>query len=104
MEITTDALDIKQDTARGMFRFDLKGKDYQGAYMKYDILTDPNPNVLDIKKTHIPEVLENIGIEEAMAMDAVRFAEKMGYKIKTTCSFMSGFMNRHPEFANMRTK
>jgi predicted GNAT family acetyltransferase len=45
-----------------------------------------------------------VDIEEKMAMEAVRFAEKMGYKIKTTCSFMSGWMNRHPEFAKMRTK
>jgi predicted GNAT family acetyltransferase len=102
MEITTDALDIKQDTAREMFRFDMKGID--GAYMKYKINTDSTPNVLDIQKTHIPDVVSSVGIEEAMAMDAVRFAEKMEYKIKTTCPFMSGFMNRHPEFASMRVK
>lgn len=102
MEISKEALNIKQDTAREMFRFDMKGID--GAYMKYAIHTDSNPNVLDIQKTHIPEVVSSVGIEEAMAMDAVRFAEKMEYKIKTTCPFMSGFMNRHPEFASMRVK
>lgn len=102
MEITKKALDIHQDTAREQFRFDMKGD--EDVYMQYHIHTDPNPNVLEIKKTYVPEVLSAVGIEEKMAMEAIRFAEKMGYKIKTTCSFMSGWMNRHPEFAGMRTK
>ncbi len=102
MEITKEALEIKQDTAREMFRFDMKGID--GAYMKYAIHTESTPNVLEIQETYIPEEVGSVGIEEAMAMDAVRFAEKMEYKIKATCPFMSGFMNRHPEFAEMRAK
>jgi predicted GNAT family acetyltransferase len=102
MEITPESLDIKQDTAREMFRFDMKG--IEGAYMKYAIHTDPTPNVLEIKETYIPEVVSSVGIEEAMAMSAVRFAEKMEYKIKATCPFMSGYMNRHPEFNSMRAK
>ncbi|NBC09821.1 MAG: hypothetical protein GVY26_21755 [Bacteroidetes bacterium] len=102
MEITTDALDIKQDTAREMFRFDMKG--IEGAYMKYAIHTESTPNVLEIQKTHIPEVVGSVGIEDAMAMEAVRFAEKMEYKIKATCPFMSGYLNRHPEFNSMRVK
>ncbi|MCR9102057.1 MAG: N-acetyltransferase [bacterium] len=102
MEITKQALDIHQDTSREQFRFDMKGD--EDVYMQYHIHTDPNPNVLEIKKTYVPEVLSGVDIDEKMAMEAVRFAEKMGYKIKTTCSFMSGWMNRHPEFAGMRTK
>jgi predicted GNAT family acetyltransferase len=102
MEITPESLDIKQDTAREMFRFDMKG--IEGAYMKYAIHTESTPNVLEIQETHIPEVVSSVGIENAMAMEAVRFAEKMEYKIKATCPFMSGYLNRHPEFNSMRAK
>lgn len=74
----------------------------EDAFMQYAIKTKPNPNVLDIQKTYVPDVLSSVGIEEAMALQAVRFADKMGYRIKATCPFMSGYLNRHPEFNNMR--
>ncbi len=74
------------------------------VYLKYEIHTDPNPNVIEFTETYVPEVLEGVGIPDAMALEAVRFAEKMGYRIKTTCPFMSGYMNRHPEFTHLRAK
>ena len=102
MEITTKALDIRQDTANSKFHFDMKGE--EEVYLKYKLHTDSNPNVIEFTETYVPKVLKGIGIPDAMALQAVRFADKVGYRIKTSCPFMSGYMNRHPEFTHLRVK
>lgn len=100
MEITTRSLDIRQDTANSKFHFDMKGG--EEVYLKYKLHTGSNPNIIEFTETYVPEVLKGIGIPDAMALQAVRFAEKMGYRIKPNCPFMSGYMNRHPEFSHLR--
>ena len=100
MEITTKSLDIRQDTANEKFHFDMKGG--EEVYIKYKLHTNSNPNVMEFTETYVPEVLKGIGIPDAMALKAVRFADKVGYRIRTSCPFMSGFLNRHTEFSHLR--
>ncbi|MCO6487837.1 MAG: N-acetyltransferase [Phaeodactylibacter sp.] len=100
MEITTKSLDIRQDTANEKFHFDMKGG--EEVYIKYKLHTNANPNVMEFTETYVPEVLKGIGIPDVMALKAVRFADKVGYRIRTSCPFMSGFLNRHPEFSHLR--
>jgi predicted GNAT family acetyltransferase len=102
MEITTEALDIRQDTATEKFRFDMKGD--ADAYLKYKLHTKNNPTVVEFTDMHVPKVLNGIGLEDAFALKAVRFVEKTGYKMKSSSSYMSGYFNRHPEFSHLRTR
>jgi len=102
MEITTEALDIRQDTANEKFHFDMKGS--EEVFLKYKLHTKSNPNVVEFTEIYVPDVLDGIGIEEALALEAVRFVDKTGYKMKSSCPYMSGYFNRHPEFGHMLAK
>ena len=101
-EITLKAMNIRQDTSEGKFYINIKGQ--EEAYLAYELLTDRKTNVVNFTELHIPETLQSIGIENKMAMEAVRFAEKSGFKVKASCPFMQGWLNRHPEFDFMRVK
>lgn len=102
MEITTEALDIRQDTFNEKFHFDMKGD--AEAYLKYKLHSDQNPNVVEFTDMHVPAVLDGVDLEEAFALEAVRFVDKTGYKMKSSSPYMSGYFNRHPEFSHLLAK
>lgn len=101
-QIDVEALDIRQDTSEGKFYFDLKGE--EEAYLKYKLHTDQNPNVVEFTETHIPKVLEGIGLDARLAYEGMLFAEKTGYKIYPTCPTFNGHFSKHPEFHFLRSK
>ncbi len=101
-KIDLDALDIRQDTAAGKFYFDMKGGEQ--AYLMYTLHTDQDPNVIEFKKTHIPESLQGIGLEEEFAYQGMLFAEKTGYRILPNCPSFNGTFSKHPEFHHLRAK
>ena len=99
-EITVDALDIRHDTSEEKIYFSMKGQ--EEAYLSYTLHTKDNPNVVEFDEMHIPDTLEGVGLDDAMALEGIRFVEKNGYKIKATSPYISGYLNRHPEFWYLR--
>jgi|GEM_PF-1003459 len=101
-QIDVDALEIRQDTSEGKFYLDMKGS--AEAYLKYDLHTDQNPNVVEFTETHIPDELEGIGLDKRLAMEGMLFCEKTGYRIYPTCPTFNGHFSKHPEFHYLRAK
>jgi len=98
--IHVDSLDIRQDTSARKFYFNMKGG--EEAYLKYELDTDKDPNVVEFTELHIPEVLEGVGLEDEFAQEGIKYVDINKFKMKPKCGFMQGFMNRHPEYDYLR--
>lgn len=101
-EISAESLDIRQDTSEGKFYFHMVGQ--AEAYLRYTLHTDNDPNIMEFTEIHVPEVLEGIGVEDEMTRQAIRFADRVNYKVKPTCAYVSGWMGNHPQFDYLRAR
>lgn len=101
-KIDVESLIIRQDTSEEKFYINMKGA--EEIYLKYRLHSEQNPNVVEVLKTHVPEVLQGIGIEGELAYQTMLFADKNGFKIVPTCPTFNGHFSKHPEFHHLRAK
>ena len=72
--------------------------DSDDAYLSYELQKpDNSKNIMKVDEVNIPTSLKGSGLEDQLPLEAVEFAEKMGYKLKPNCPAMQSYMNRHPE-------
>lgn len=100
--IQVDRLDIRQDTSEEKFFLDMKGE--EESYLKYDLKSDRDPNVVDFTETYIAPTLRGIGLAERFCYEGMRYAEKNSYKVKATCPVVKNYLEKHPEFQGMQVK
>jgi predicted GNAT family acetyltransferase len=80
-----------------LHRFELDVED-QIAYSNYQRAN----GVLTVLHTEVPKVLEGRGIGSTLARGLLDIARAEGLKVKPLCPFVRSFMDRHPEYADLR--
>ena len=58
--------------------------------------TRPSATLIDFTHPFVDEALRGQGIAEELARAALGFARHSTLKVKTSCTFMAGFVQRHP--------
>jgi predicted GNAT family acetyltransferase len=59
-------------------------------------------DVLLVYHTEVPREFEGRGIGSALVKGMLDLARADGLKVKPLCSFVSAYMQRHPEAANLQ--
>ena len=78
-------------------RFELEA-DGQIAYSNYKRVN----GVLTVLHTEVPKALEGRGIGSALARGLLDIARTEGLKVQPLCPFVRAYMDRHPEYADLR--
>jgi uncharacterized protein len=90
MEVT-----IAHDEERRRFAADLE----QGeAVVDYRLLDD---GTLDLRRTFVTESLRSEGLAGKVVRAALDWARENDRKIIATCPYVSRFLERHPEYADL---
>jgi predicted GNAT family acetyltransferase len=62
----------------------------------------PTTGVIDFTHTYVDENLRGQGVGEELARAALAFAREQHLKVKTSCEFVAGFVQRHhAEYADI---
>ncbi len=85
----SEALSIHHDQAGHQFETTVEG---HRAYLTY---MDLGKQTLDIYRTFVPNALRGRGIAAALTEQALDYAEKMGYEVIPSCSYVERYMERH---------
>lgn len=82
---------IKHDAENQEFTTSRDGHDGELAYSR------PREGVIDFTHTFVDEALRGQGVADELARTALAFAREHHLKVKTSCTFMAGFVKRHHE-------
>ena len=62
----------------------------------------PAEGIIDFTHTFVDEALRGQGVADELARTALAFAREHHLKVKTSCTFMAGFVQRHhAEYADL---
>ena len=86
---------VRDNTERHRFELDAQGHIAFSNYKRAD-------GVLTILHTEVPKELEGHGIGSALARGVLDLARASGEKVIPVCPFVKGYMDRHPEYADLR--
>ncbi|WP_250623562.1 GNAT family N-acetyltransferase [Pinirhizobacter soli] len=59
-------------------------------------------NIMTIMHTGVPDVVGGRGIAGALTLAAFQAARSEGWKVTPACSYAAGWIERHPEFADLQ--
>ena len=59
---------------------------------------------MDIHHTGVPKALGGRGIAGALVRAALDYARAEGYRVHPSCSYAATWMDRHPDYAGLRTE
>ena len=82
---------IQHDAAHQQFITTRDGHASELAYVR------PGAGVIDFTHTFVSEALRGQGVADELARAALAFARQEHLKVKTSCTFMAGFVQRHHE-------
>ena len=85
---------VRDNTERHRFELDAGG---HVAYSNYGRAG----NVLTILHTEVPKELEGHGIGSALVRGVLDIARSQGLKVVPVCPFAKGYIERHPEYADL---
>ncbi|HUL88755.1 MAG TPA: GNAT family N-acetyltransferase [Pseudolabrys sp.] len=89
------ASNVRDDTARQRFELDADGHIAFSNYKRAG-------NVLTILHTEVPKELEGRGIGSALIRGMLDIARAQGLKVIPVCPFAKTYIERHPEYADLR--
>lgn len=89
------AFDVKDNPAEHRFELSLDGHTAFASYRR-------DAGVLLVYHTEVPPEFEGRGIGSALVKGVFDIARERGLKVKPLCSFVSAYMRRHPETADLR--
>jgi predicted GNAT family acetyltransferase len=69
------------------------------AFLSY---REPAERVLDLHHTYVPPAQRGGGIASQLTEHALRHARETGCKVVPSCPFVAAFMQRHPEYQELR--
>ncbi|MBD2715361.1 N-acetyltransferase [Microvirga sp. STR05] len=58
----------------------------------------PTEDVIDFTHTFVDKALRGKGVGEALAKEALAYAQQQNLKIRTSCEFMKSYVAQHPEY------
>ena len=62
----------------------------------------PAPGVIDFTHTFVPEDQRGQGLADELARTGLAYARQQKLKVRTSCEFMAGFVQRHEgEYADI---
>jgi predicted GNAT family acetyltransferase len=86
----TERVDVRHDEAQQRFEADVPGG---VAFVAYERVGD----VLRLHHTEVPPAAEGRGIASQLVSYALDHARSRQLRIRPTCSYVRGYMTRHPE-------
>ena len=89
-----EAFQVTNNVAAGRFEV-VRGGDV--AFAEYRRV----PQGLLLPHTVVPEAFAGQGVGSALARTALDYARAEGLKVLPTCTFMAGWISKHPEYADV---
>jgi hypothetical protein len=89
------ASNVRDNTDRHRFELDADGHVAFSEYKRAN-------GVLTIMHTEVPKALEGRGIGSGLIRGVLDIARSQGLKVNTLCPFAKAYINRHPEYADLR--
>ena len=87
---------IKHDPTSQQFTITRNGHSAELAYSR------PAEGIIDFTHTFVDEALRGQGVADELARASFAFARENHLKVKTTCTFMADFAQRHhAEYADI---
>jgi len=86
---------VRDNTERHRFELDADGHIAFSNYRTAD-------GVLTVLHTEVPKQLEGRGIGSALVRGVLEIARAQGLKVNALCPFVKGYLDRHPEYADLR--
>lgn len=93
-----EELAIHHDASRKGFFAELKGKEAELTYRRAD------GNVLMYHHTFVPPELRGGGVAGKITRFALEWAREKGYKVKAMCPYVVSFLEKHPEYDDIRLR
>ena len=84
----------KQKVTNGRFEIEQDG---HTAFLEYNLAG----NILQLIHTEVPPALEGKGIASELAKSALDWAREHGAKVDVLCSFVTEYLEKHPEYADL---
>jgi len=82
---------VTDNTEAHRFEVNLEG---DVAFAEYSLVD----HGMILPHTLVPEAFEGKGVASALAKTALGYARERGLKVIPTCPFMSGYIQKHPEW------
>ena len=92
------SLDVQHDEAGLRFVTVVDGHE---AYVEYRPVDE---RTLDFHHTYVPGELRGQGVAGKLVAGALDLARAQGYSVTPTCSYVQGFLQKHPEYADLTTR
>ena len=89
------ASNVRDNTERHRFELETEGHIAFSNYKRAD-------GVLTILHTEVPKQLEGRGIGSALIRGVLDSAREQGLKVITVCPFAKAYVDRHPEYVDLR--
>jgi uncharacterized protein len=89
------ASNVRDNTERNRFELDADGHIAFSNYKHAD-------GVLTILHTEVPKALEGRSIGSKLIRGVLDIARSQGLKVITVCPFAKSYLERHPEYADLR--
>jgi predicted GNAT family acetyltransferase len=86
---------VRDNTERRRFELDADGHVAFSEYKRAG-------GVLTIMHTEVPKALGGKGIGSQLARGLLEIARAQGLKVVPRCSFVAGYIDKHPEYADLR--
>lgn len=86
---------VRDNTERRRFELDAGGHIAFSEYSR-------DGGVLTVMHTEVPPVLNGKGIGSALVRGLLDIARAQGLKVVPKCPFVSGYIDKHPEYADLR--
>ena len=67
------------------------------AFAEYNLLRD----AIVLPHTVVPDAFAGKGVASALAKAALGYAREHGLKVKPICTFMAGYITKHPEYHDL---
>ena len=87
-------LDIVHRPEIGRFETQVDGQRCEADYQL-------DGQIVRMTHTGVPRALEGRGIAAALVKTALGWARQNGYKVQPLCSYVRGYIQRHPEWQDL---
>lgn len=59
-------------------------------------------NVIQFTHTYVPDSLRGQGLAGKLAKHGLEYARKNGCKVESTCSYITNYLQQHPEYQDIQ--